>query len=74
MPEGITLVFLPPYRPELQPAERLWPLEDEPVANRHFDTPADLDANVAARCRRLHLASIRPHTHFHSWPKPVQPN
>jgi transposase len=74
VPEGITLVFLPPYSPELQPAERLWPLVDEPVANRHFATLADLDATVAERCRRLDPASIRPHTHFHWWPKPVQPN
>jgi hypothetical protein len=26
LPEGIHLVFLPPYSPEVQPAERLWPL------------------------------------------------
>ena len=31
----------PPHSPELQPAERLWPLVDEPIANRAF---ADLDA------------------------------
>ena len=74
VPEGITLVFLPPYSPELQPAGRLWPLVDEPVANRHFATLADLDAVVAERCRRLDPAAIRPHTVFHWWPKPVQPN
>ena len=38
VPDGVTRVFLPPYSPELQPAERLWPLVDEPVANRHFAT------------------------------------
>src|SRR3712207_7635760 len=52
VPEGITLVFLPPYSPELQPAERLWPLVDEPVANKHFATLADLDAVVAERDRK----------------------
>ena len=41
VPDGVTLVFLPPYSPELQPAERLWPLVDEPVANRHFATLDD---------------------------------
>ncbi|MDQ3513933.1 MAG: transposase [Chloroflexota bacterium] len=41
VPAGIDLVFLPPSSPELQPAERLWGLVDEPVANRTF---ADLDA------------------------------
>src|SRR3712207_3250191 len=43
VPDGISLVFLPPYSPELQPAERLWPLVDEPVAHWHFATLADLE-------------------------------
>ncbi len=34
VPEGVRLVYLPPYTPELQPAETLWPLVDEPVVNR----------------------------------------
>ena len=74
VPDGITLAFLPPYSPELQPAERLWPLVDEPVANRHSATLADLDAVVAERCCKLAPDAIRPHTAFHWWPKPVQPN
>jgi transposase len=74
VPEGINLVFLPPYSPELQPAEHLWPLVDEPVVNRHFATLADLEAVVAERCRRLDAATIGPHTDFHWWPKPIIPN
>jgi transposase len=74
IPEGISLVFLPPYSPELQPAERLWPLVDEPIVNRHFATLAELDATVAERCRSLDAATIRPHTAFHWWPKPKKPN
>jgi transposase len=70
VPDGITPVFLPPYSPELQPAERLWPLVDEPVANKRFATLDDLDAVVAERCRRLDPAAIKPHTAFHWWPKP----
>jgi hypothetical protein len=73
VPDGITLVFLPPYSPELQPAERLWPLGDEPVANRHFATLADLDTVVAERCRRLDAADVRPHTDFHWWPRSTNP-
>jgi len=34
VPEGIHLFFLPAYSPELPPAERLWPLTNEPIANR----------------------------------------
>ncbi len=74
VPDGITLVFLPPYSPALQPAERLWPLVDEPLANRHFATLDDRDAVVAERCRRLDAATIRPHTSCHWWPTPIQPN
>jgi transposase len=74
VPDGISPVFLPPYSPELQPAEQLWPLVDEPVANRHFATLADLEAVIAERCRRLDAAAIRPHTDFHRWPKPIRTN
>ena len=33
LPEGIHLEFLPSGSPELQPAERLWPLSNEALAN-----------------------------------------
>ncbi len=31
LPDGVRVCFLPPYTPELQPAERLWPLTNEGV-------------------------------------------
>jgi transposase len=34
VPEGIYLEPLPAYSPELQPAERLWKLSDEPLVNK----------------------------------------
>jgi transposase len=74
VPDGIGLMFLPPYSPERQPAERLWPLVDEPIVDRRFSTLADLEAAIAERCRRLEAAAIRPHTDFHWWPKPIAPN
>jgi transposase len=73
-PAASGMVFLPPCSPELQPAERLWPLVDEPIANRYFASLAELDATIAERCRRLDAATIRPHTDFHWWPKPKKPN
>ena len=42
VPDGIQLVYLPRYSPELQPAEHLWPVLDEPLANQHFASLADL--------------------------------
>ena len=35
-PEGLILLFLPPDTPELQPAERRWPLANEAVVNTSF--------------------------------------
>ncbi len=74
VPDGISLVFLPPYSPELQPAERLWTLADEPIVNRHVATLAELDTTIAERCRRLDATTIKPHTDFRWWPKPTAPN
>ena len=74
VPDGVTLVFLPPYSPELQPAERLWPLVDEAVANRHSATLDALDAAVGLRCRRLDADAIKPHTDFHWRPRPTMPH
>jgi transposase len=70
VPEGIHLVVLPSYSPELQPAEHLWPLTNEPLANRRFPDLARLEAVQAERCltlqRQPHL--VRHHTLFHWWP------
>ena len=76
VPEGLRLVYLPPYSPELQPAECLWPLVDEPIVNRHFDTLDQLDAVVAKRCTDLipDTDAIRNRTTFHWWPQNIAPN
>lgn len=34
IPEGMQFAFLPPYSPQMQPAERLWLILDEALANR----------------------------------------
>jgi hypothetical protein len=38
IPAGVHWHFLPPYSPELQPAERLWPLTNAALANRTSTT------------------------------------
>jgi hypothetical protein len=71
VPEGIRLVCLPPDTPELQPAEHLWPLPNEAIANRHFATLADLSRALAKRCRALTAQPdiLRANTLFQWWPK-----
>ena len=75
VPEGIRLVYLPPYSPELQPAECLWPVLDEPLANKHFATIQDLDGVVAERCTTFVAAPdlYKGKVDFHWWPKPIKP-
>lgn len=70
VPEGIHLEILPPYSPELQPAERLWRLADEPLVNRCFDTIDELEDELAERCVTLlsMTAEIRAVTNYHWWP------
>jgi transposase len=71
VPEGVRLVFLPPYSPELQPVERVWPLVNEAVANRYFHDLEEMMEVVAERCRVLAQdpETLRRHTLFHWWPR-----
>ena len=70
VPEGIHLVFLPARSPELQPAERLWPLSNEAICNRRFETLEELEVEQSRRCCQLmgQAELVRRHTLFHWWP------
>jgi len=75
LPEGVHLAFLPAYSPELQPAERLWPLLDEPMANRAFTVLDELEAVLVPRCRALEAQRdrLRTLTSYHWWPPEPHP-
>jgi len=70
--KGIHLYCLPSHSPELQPAERLWPLTNEPIANRYFSSLDELEAVLYQRCQKLLDLKqlICGLTHFHWWPEP----
>jgi len=53
VPEGIEFFPLPPYTPELQPAERLWPCLHEAMANRWIRTLDHLEELLTERIRAL---------------------
>jgi len=67
--EGIQLCFLPAYSPELQPAERIWPLINEVVANRAYKSLEELEVVVGNRMEQLEgqSAVIKAHCHYHWW-------
>jgi transposase-like protein len=57
VPENIALVRLPPYSPELNPAERLWDeLREKEFANRVFDSLGAAIAQAARGLKRLESA------------------
>jgi hypothetical protein len=71
VPAGGHVHFRPPYAPEWQPAERLWPLTNAALANRPFQ---DLEALQDAQAhrgltRQTPPEVIRAHTSLHWWPR-----
>jgi hypothetical protein len=53
VPPNVVLRRLPACTPELQPAEPLWPLVREAVANRGFDALEAMEPVLVGRCRWL---------------------
>jgi transposase len=70
LPEGLDLFFLPAYSPELQPAERLWPLTNEVIANHSPRSLCELEELLIVRCRKLLKQHdlIKGLTCYHWWP------
>jgi len=70
IPEGITLLLLPPHSPELQPAEHLWSVTDIPLVNQHFLTLEHLQHTLEPHLAWLETQTerVRSLTHFHWWP------
>jgi len=71
IPDGIITVFLPSYSPELQPAEKLWPLSNEGIANRSFKDLDELEEKQIERIQTLlnQKEIITAETLFHWWPR-----
>jgi transposase len=71
VPEGLHLEFIPSHSPELQPAELLWPLVNEPIANRSFKNLDELEEVLFQRCQVLieQPSLIKAIAAFHWWPQ-----
>jgi hypothetical protein len=67
VPSNVVLHRQPSCTPELQPAEHLWPLVREGVANRVFDTLPKLTEVLTARCQWLsdHPTVVAGAVRFH---------
>ncbi len=79
LPEGLDLYFLPAYSLELyakryplgQPAERLWPLTNEVIANHSPRSLCELEELLVVRCQKLLQEHnlIKGLTFYHWWPR-----
>jgi hypothetical protein len=67
VPPNVVLHHLPSCTPELQPAEPLWPLVREALANKTFPTLAALTAPLEKRCGWLaeNPATVKGAVGFH---------
>ena len=65
----------PPTPPEVQPAETLWTLVDEPIVNKHVPDLETLDKVISARCAALvaERPKIKSQAGFHWWPNIANP-
>lgn len=58
VPENMTLVFIPPYTPEMNPIEQIWrEIRTSGFANKYFKTLDEVKANLHAT-----IASLSPET------------
>ena len=71
IPEGIDLEFLPKGSPELMPAERLWPLTNEALANGLFEEIEEVEEALMQRCIELldQTEAIRDLTNYIGGPR-----
>ena len=70
LPAGLELMFLPAHSPELQPAERLWPLTNEVIANHTPRSLSELEELLVIRCQKLleQQDLVKGLTCYHWWP------
>ncbi len=78
VPPHLHLLPLPPYSPELQPAERLWTYSNTPFVNARPADLDELDTWQLDRCLALQteaslVSAIHSTTHFAWWPADHSP-
>ena len=64
IPPNIILFFIPPYSPELNPAEKLWRYFKDKIANQVFKTLDDLSATLSKHIIELKNETIKSITSY----------
>ena len=61
IPENIVLVFLPPYSPELNPAEKIWAKYKREFSNKFYSSLEDVEdfiTNAVKKTSKKEVMSI----------------
>jgi transposase len=64
IPPNITLLFIPPYTPELNPAEKIWRHIKDAIANEVFPTIDDLSNRLCQEVKALSEQIVKSITGF----------
>jgi len=59
IPANIILIFLPPYSPELNPAEKIWAKFKRQFTNQFFKTMSELEAFVCKISKTLKWNEVK---------------
>lgn len=59
IPENIALIFLPPYSPELNPAEKMWAKYKRQFSNRLHHTLDELSAFIEEVCTNTCASQVK---------------
>jgi transposase len=59
IPDNIMLIFLPPYSPELNPAEKIWAKFKRQFTNQFFKTISELEEFVCTISKTLTGAEVK---------------
>ncbi|MEH2007517.1 hypothetical protein [Nostoc sp.] len=64
-------ILIHSHSPELQPAERLWTVTNQAIANQSFDSLDELESVLFQRCKLLSNERdlIGGLTYYHWWPE-----
>lgn len=59
IPDNIVLVFLPPYSPELNPAEKIWWNLKRNFSNQFYESLEELEGFIEQNVRKLEHSQVR---------------
>lgn len=71
IPHNITLIRIPPYAPELNPAEKVWQWMKDRIAMKFFNTIEDLQCKISEVIKLMDKHIIKSITGYEIYTKPI---